>query len=569
MTTSYTQINSRMSSIIDVKRDITTGRTMDVYSDGNEVAKDFIPPFAGTARNFRSMGATLVESILETIDNSSTAGSTETVIVATPDPEHLRLLGWAVVDNGKGMKCKEMLDAFVIGTLKVGGRAAGDIGKFHTGLKSATIATGSKVVIMTRTAGDSVISGLVADIDQMSLRNKYEPTFWSKDITEAWVEEHNIPAVLHKMLLASSKGTVVYVTNLLPKFKRNVVDVIAELRLQVPLQYSGESKQSIFTQCGDAVRESLEKESLFYENEADKLQDRTNFSVQVYKEENEDNASYHVRMWVSAPFWGAKKATEKATPDNRIELEFTALPKSGKFTWKKVTKKSKVLTGPPMTIEINSILLKETTHMLEKQKYTERLPARAHYHFRRGERGVGSAFTAFAGVKIQDRTHVLLDRFRVLTTFSPSLDDEFGVKHTKQMEDKALPCKEIAHAILTIGRASFNQFTKDHHDGERSSVVSSFAGGGRDAVVDEDDDDESTTTPSTITGGDSHSVSTEVDDLPPLPEMPAAPPVVDHKSTANRILSRILGRIIGEDVSQDTAKRVVDMLEQIEATLLH
>ena len=64
MTTSYTQINSRMSSIIDVKRDITTGRTMDVYSDGNEVAKDFIPPFAGTARNFRSMGATLVESIL-------------------------------------------------------------------------------------------------------------------------------------------------------------------------------------------------------------------------------------------------------------------------------------------------------------------------------------------------------------------------------------------------------------------------------------------------------------------------------------------------------------------------
>ena len=402
--------------------------------------------------------------------------------------------------------------------------------------------------------------------------NKYEPTFWEENITRAWTEQHNIPAVLHKMLGSNGTGTVVYVTNLLPKFKRSGVDVIAELRLQIPLQYSGEAKQSIFTQCGDdeKTRELLKKESLFYENEREKLQDSCEFSVQVYKEENEDNASYHIRMNVTAPFWGAKSATTKASPETPVALEFTPL-KSGKFSWKKVTKKSKVLAGLPTTIQINSILLKETTHKLERDRYSERIPARAHYHFRRGERGVGTAFTGFAGVKIQERTHTLLDRFRVLTRFPPSLDDEFGVKHTKQMEDKALPCKEIAHAILSIGRSSFNAWTKDHHDGEMSSVVSSSAGGGRAAV--EDDDDESTAG-SSVTGGagsgddDIHSVSTELAD-PPLPEMPAAPPVavVDHKSSATRTLSWILGRIVREDVSQEVAMQVQVLLDQAAALL--
>jgi hypothetical protein len=269
-------------------------------------------------------------------------------------------------------------------------------------------------------------------------------------------------------------------------------------------------------------------------------------------------------MEVDAPWSGAKKATKNATPTNTVLLELESVPeqKNGiKFKWVQAIR-SRRPTGVPVIVEINAILVRDTVYDIENRTYSKHMPSRSGYHFARSVRMVGPAFKRFAGIKINDRTITMHERCRVKVKFPTALDTEFGVKHTKQMEDKLLPCEALAQAILLIGRSCLNDFTKEHPAG----------GGGNVSVSSEDDDGtgRESVAPSTAAGDDddhsivASSVSTELADddtppipLPPLPAMPAAP-VRDNNNHKSAVIARILAILAAKDL---------ETLEQLEATL--
>jgi hypothetical protein len=562
------------SSIVKIHP--TTGTAEIIYADGTTKKIDFMPPFPGSMKNFRNSGYSLMETVLELVDNSASAESSTIKIVLFSD-ERNKLSGWAVVDNGVGMTLESMMEGFIIGAPKLN-RAANDIGKFHTGLKSATIATGSYTVILTAREGSGVISGLVANYEQMSRANTHAPTHVESNVTEEWVCTHNIPKHLYDDIKSIGKGTVVYTTQILPKFQKLINNEISDLRIKLPLKYSIHGSHTLFVQHNDAEPERIAKKSFFYENEPVNLQDSRNYQINVYREENEDSETSHdLRVTITSSLQFGKKVI-KATPEKPVTLQFQRT-KTGRPGLDPVTKKTPSPKSQPVLVLVNPVLIRESVHEIEKRTYSETVPSRGYYHFSRGPRSVGQAYSRFTSTKLHDRAHTLQDRFRCSVTFPPALDEEFGVKHTKQMEDKEMPCADIADMILLLGRATFNEFTKEHHDGETmgTSVVSA------DESVDTEENTANVVVP-TISEESDSAASSESEELSvervevresesvtvlavqetvENENVPVQPPAPTPKQLASDIISVLASKIALANVSDEKVEAMLPILEQL------
>ena len=548
-----------------VKVNPTAGTAEITYPDGTTKKFDFLPPFTGAVKNFRNSGYSLMETVLELVDNSASAQSSNIKIVMVSDDRN-KLVGWAVVDDGAGMTLEGLMDGFVIGTPKIN-RTSTDIGKFHTGLKSATIATGSYTVILTMKEGSGVVSGLVANYDQMSQANTHVPTHIEPNVTELWACTHNIPKYLFENIKANGKGTVVYTTQILPKFQRPINYEMNDLTLKLPLKYSVDGAQTLFVQHNNEEPLRIQKKSLFYENTPDSLQDSRKYQIDVYREENEDSeTSYNLRVTVTAPLQGVAK-TKNATPEKPMTLEFQRT-KIGKARVVPVTKNSYIPKSEAVGVIVRPILLRESIHEMEKTMYTETVPSRAYYHFWRGPRSVGQSYTRFTSTKLHDRTHTLQDRFRCSATFPPALDEEFGVKHTKQMEDKEMPCADIADLILLLGRAAFTEFTKDHYEGETAgqSVVT-----GEDTAETENHEDAAADDNTSGASSVSEEVSVETvqvqetakDKEETVVQETKVVVTPSPKQVANDLLTRLMTAIARDGVPSEKVQTMIPIIEKL------
>jgi Histidine kinase-, DNA gyrase B-, and HSP90-like ATPase len=106
------------------------------------------PPEAGrTIEAFSNIGHDLNVAVADLIDNSIEAGA-RNVEVSFPNPnDHGRIL--AIIDDGTGMKPRELARKMRIGTSRKYGEA--DLGKYGLGLKAASLSQARAVIVASRT----------------------------------------------------------------------------------------------------------------------------------------------------------------------------------------------------------------------------------------------------------------------------------------------------------------------------------------------------------------------------------------------------------------------------------
>lgn len=167
-----------------------------------EQAGEEIAPVPGDlVESLRDFGYTLPSALADLIDNSLTAKAKAIDI-------HLEARGpdsyLAVVDNGRGMDQKTLVEAMRMGTKgPLAARSDNDLGRFGLGMKTASLSQGTRLTVVTKTAGKAT---LVRRWDVAHIRKTDR---WEL-LTNASPEASRFVKVIEKM----RSGTAVIVENL-------------------------------------------------------------------------------------------------------------------------------------------------------------------------------------------------------------------------------------------------------------------------------------------------------------------------------------------------------------------
>lgn len=129
-----------------------------------------VPPNAAAlVESMRDIGYSLDTALADLIDNSITAGASHIDIMFEADPSSPAL---AVIDDGCGMCPEELIDAMRPGSRSPREeRAAGDLGRFGLGLKTASFSQCRCLTVITRK--DGVTSAARWDLDFVEQANDW------------------------------------------------------------------------------------------------------------------------------------------------------------------------------------------------------------------------------------------------------------------------------------------------------------------------------------------------------------------------------------------------------------
>ncbi len=124
-------------------------------SDQPNTAETIPPDPSALIESMRALGYSLPAAVADLIDNAISAGATEIDIQC----EWAGDRSWiAVFDNGCGMDEAELVQAMKLGSKSsVEVRAAGDLGRFGLGLKTAGFSQGRSVTVRSKVAGGEVV----------------------------------------------------------------------------------------------------------------------------------------------------------------------------------------------------------------------------------------------------------------------------------------------------------------------------------------------------------------------------------------------------------------------------
>lgn len=113
-----------------------------------ELQIDIIRPnVANFVKSLRDMGYTFEIAIADILDNSISAEANEIHIYAEETPE----ITVSMLDNGKGMDEKELIEAMRLGSKNPDDeRAKNDLGRFGLGLKTASFSQCKKLTVITK-----------------------------------------------------------------------------------------------------------------------------------------------------------------------------------------------------------------------------------------------------------------------------------------------------------------------------------------------------------------------------------------------------------------------------------
>lgn len=158
------------------------GITNEAQHPGEEVA-----PIPGDlVESLRDFGYTLPSALADLVDNSLTAKANDIEI-------HLEAAGAdsyvAVVDNGRGMDLKTLVEAMRMGTKgPLVARNDNDLGRFGLGMKTASLSQGTCLTVITKAAGKSTV---VRRWDVAHIRNsrKWELLIDTTPIAAPFVEK--------------------------------------------------------------------------------------------------------------------------------------------------------------------------------------------------------------------------------------------------------------------------------------------------------------------------------------------------------------------------------------------
>lgn len=153
----------------------------------------------------RHMGYTNIQTLGDIIDNSIDAitkdGNGFIKIFTNFDSEESTIV---VVDNGCGMDVNTLSDALVFGGVKK--RDEDDLGKFKMGLKTASLAMGKRLKVMTKAENSDYLTGIF-DYDEAFQKNDWNFVYVSKSTEE---EISNFKELVGN----ESTGTIVQISKL-------------------------------------------------------------------------------------------------------------------------------------------------------------------------------------------------------------------------------------------------------------------------------------------------------------------------------------------------------------------
>lgn len=138
----------------------------------NEDRKTFnINPGTGMIDVIGHSGYTFDFAIADLIDNCISANANKIILHFNPDPNHPFIY---IIDDGDGMTIDELKNAAIIGYKDINEiRNVDDLGRFSTGLKSATKSFCNKITVASKKY-NSKVNAIEIDFDHITKSKKWE-----------------------------------------------------------------------------------------------------------------------------------------------------------------------------------------------------------------------------------------------------------------------------------------------------------------------------------------------------------------------------------------------------------
>ena len=424
---------------------------------------EYLPHFNGKVIEIRAMGYNLYTAIYELIDNSvsKTCGSKQVRIILYFKDQRLNRI--TIIDDGVGMTIQQLREAIVFNLIKA--RHVGDIGKFHVGMKYAFISLGSDITMISKKENGTMV-GVHMNIEQMEELDTFAPTDIVNAVTEEWEKKHITPSQFEQFKKQSS-GTYIEIRNLLPSCRPTSQRGVPDMEKGLSTCYTNlPNKCIISVESSDKPAPTyIVPKDMFYVNEPLHLDESYRTIFLLYKD-GEDVSL--IEMISESRHRTPTKMTggTSATPVYWEHKEVDDGKKAKKIVMKELD------TLPPIGDRIGQIdvvIIQVNRDSFEKEKQwfpessTLAIDRKAFYFLRGDVRCVGSAKQL--GSKFSDRVFTTTERQRCQVSFDPCLDDKFGSKFNKQMEDHALPCSILNTGLVTLYKgitAKWNKKWKSH-----------------------------------------------------------------------------------------------------------
>jgi len=139
------------------------------------------------------IGYTMVSAVSDILDNSITANAKNIEIHSLPGLEESNI---SILDDGDGMSPEELIHNMKVGCKDPGDeRHRGDLGRFGSGMKTASFSQARKLTVISKKEGESICAA-VWDIDRIENEN----TWCIEVLDEDEIKEHPL------LLISSQKA---------------------------------------------------------------------------------------------------------------------------------------------------------------------------------------------------------------------------------------------------------------------------------------------------------------------------------------------------------------------------
>jgi len=449
---------------------------------------DYTPRFEGKIVEIRAMGYDLRSGHLELTDNPLVKGASfiKTYCHRKGGSGKSKDLldALTVHDDACGMTFDGLKEAFVFNLLKEG-RCATDIGKFHVGMKYATMSMANLITIVSKMKGGPVVA-LHASVDQMRRLKSWVPTEAETGVTSEWILRHIHYPSLVTAFLAQESGTLIHMSQMEPMCVRPADKVLTELYTNLRLAYAsvpGECKLQLYDNL--ELKYTAEPLDLFYRDSPGAL-DEPAYETTLYvfsQGPGEPDAVYeHVKVrrersgarkdLLDPGFYQHFDNNNNRTEEGAIAL-VSGLPAESATVKLLGPVHIRMIQTSKATAAEEDLIIQEDSHLLVGED-------RKGFWFNRDKRLVGAAKRL--GRKIHDRAGKGNgEQQRMLITFPAQLDEQMGSRFNKQMDDNRLPCAALHAALWLILKqvrkpwdSRYGQKLVEKHEAEKSSKASNL-----------------------------------------------------------------------------------------------
>jgi hypothetical protein len=408
---------------------------------------EHIPAFSTIYDLLTHVGYTLPSALLEISDNSIVKNASEvhTIIVPEEDGTVDRII---VMDDAIGMTAKQLNDAWTIGNpAKRTNRDNNDIGRFHTGLKSAAFNLGRDITIVTKHAvvvgADTVIesSALRADIGSMKIRESFDPTEkvpFNDEFAVKWLP----PAVAAKFA-ESRTGTLVQIRYL------NTMAIMVKPKADELLKKALSNAYMLETKCKLYLNGVVVPSVDAFYRDGNGIDHRYSTTLSLYKADTPGGPIRVVETNTSRRNGQGSKKIDWGYPGRPAYFEYRPIGKGdGYFT------AMKPITSPPNASEKIGPDIPVTMVQVSQETYRAETAAgilpdnRSGITIRRNQRVVGHAMKL--GHSLGKRSVMATEYQRMEIVTSPEHDNAIGLQFNKKLSDQSLPSVELTDALFSI-----------------------------------------------------------------------------------------------------------------------